>query len=198
MIPKIYHGSRSTYFSLSYEGMRERISRSSLRTIPTLAERGGDWSNVVDQSGSPLPVFDPRSTRRNPAFNPALPVSMDNLEYIRDPFLGNRIPVDRIDPAVHLAEHGLDSILVLQLVTAGGTFPWQTIPEPLHPLHQVLPLGYVVTGLRHLIYGGTSESVGQAVAVLVCYLVAALLLTTIAAWRQRVWTPSRLKPELSL
>ncbi|MEB3372300.1 YhgE/Pip domain-containing protein [Saccharopolyspora mangrovi] len=89
-------------------------------------------------------------------------------------------------------------ILVLQLVTAGGTFPWQTIPEPLHPLHQVLPLGYVVTGLRHLIYGGTSDSVAQAVAVLVCYLVAALLLTTIAAWRQRVWTPSRLKPELSL
>ncbi|GAB3687925.1 YhgE/Pip family protein [Saccharopolyspora tripterygii] len=89
-------------------------------------------------------------------------------------------------------------ILVLQLVTAGGTFPWQTIPEPLHPLHQVLPLGYVVTGLRHLIYGGAEGSVVQAVAVLVCYLVAALLLTTIAAWRQRVWTPSRLKPELSL
>ncbi|TDD85823.1 YhgE/Pip domain-containing protein [Saccharopolyspora karakumensis] len=89
-------------------------------------------------------------------------------------------------------------ILVLQLVTAGGTFPWQTIPEPLHPLHQVLPLGYVVTGLRHLIYGGTEASVGQAVAVLLCYLVASLLLTTIAAWRQRVWTPSRLKPELSL
>ncbi|WP_406691841.1 YhgE/Pip domain-containing protein [Saccharopolyspora sp. ID03-671] len=89
-------------------------------------------------------------------------------------------------------------ILVLQLVTAGGTFPWQTIPEPLHPLHQVLPLGYVVTGLRHLIYGGTEGSVTQAVAVLLCYLIAALLLTTIAAWRQRVWTPSRLKPELSL
>lgn len=89
-------------------------------------------------------------------------------------------------------------ILVLQLVTAGGTFPWQTIPEPLHPLHQVLPLGYVVTGLRHLIYGGAEGSVAQAVAVLLCYLVAALLLTTIAAWRQRVWTPSRLKPELSL
>ncbi|TDC89311.1 YhgE/Pip domain-containing protein [Saccharopolyspora aridisoli] len=89
-------------------------------------------------------------------------------------------------------------VLVLQLVTAGGTFPWQTIPEPLHPLHQVLPLGYVVTGLRHLIYGGTEGSVVQAVAVLLCYLVASLLLTTVSAWRQRVWTPTRLKPELSL
>ncbi|GAA0523139.1 YhgE/Pip domain-containing protein [Saccharopolyspora thermophila] len=90
-------------------------------------------------------------------------------------------------------------ILVLQLVTAGGTFPWQTIPEPLHPLHQVLPLSYVVTGLRHLLYGGpASAAVANSVAVLGCYLAAALLLSTIAAWRQRVWTPSRLKPELSL
>ncbi|MDA3647144.1 YhgE/Pip domain-containing protein [Saccharopolyspora indica] len=89
-------------------------------------------------------------------------------------------------------------VLVLQLVTAGGTFPWQTIPEPLHPLHQVLPLGYVVSGLRHLLYGGDMSAVTTSVTVLVCYLVAALLLSTIAAWRQRVWTPSRLKPELSL
>lgn len=90
-------------------------------------------------------------------------------------------------------------ILVLQLVTAGGTFPWQTIPEPLHPLHQVLPLSYVVSGLRHLLYGGPGlESAAGAAGVLLCYLVAGLLLSTIAAWRQRVWTPSRLKPELSL
>lgn len=90
-------------------------------------------------------------------------------------------------------------ILVLQLVTAGGTFPWQTIPEPLHPLHQVLPLGYVVSGLRNLLYGGLGlETASNAAAVLLCYLVASLLLSTIAAWRQRVWTPARLKPELSL
>ncbi|MFD0490209.1 YhgE/Pip family protein [Saccharopolyspora spinosporotrichia] len=90
-------------------------------------------------------------------------------------------------------------ILVLQLVTAGGTFPWQTIPEPLHPLHQVLPLSYVVSGLRHLLYGGPGmAAVTNAAGVLLCYLVAGLLLSTIAAWRQRVWTPARLKPELSL
>lgn len=90
-------------------------------------------------------------------------------------------------------------ILVLQLVTAGGTFPWQTIPEPLYPLHQVLPLSYVVSGLRHLLYGGPGlETVGTSVMVLGCYLAAGLLLSTISAWRQRMWTPSRLKPELSL
>lgn len=89
-------------------------------------------------------------------------------------------------------------ILVLQLVTAGGTFPWQTIPEILHPLHQVLPLSYVVDALRQLIYGGSLESAGTAAVVLGSYLLAALVLSTAAAWRQRVWTPNRLKPELSL
>lgn len=90
-------------------------------------------------------------------------------------------------------------ILVLQLVTAGGTFPWQTIPEPLHPLHQVLPLSYVVSGLRQLLYGGPDPQAAiTAAGILLCYLVAGLLLSTAAAWRQQVWTPARLKPELSL
>ncbi|MCP2164575.1 YhgE/Pip family protein [Goodfellowiella coeruleoviolacea] len=89
-------------------------------------------------------------------------------------------------------------ILILQLISAGGTFPWQTLPEPLHPLHQVLPMGYVVDGLRHLIYGGALTSLGQDALVLVAYLVGALALSTAAAYRQRVWTPSRLKPELVL
>src|SRR5699024_3732827 len=31
-------------------------------------------------------------------------------------------------------------LLVLQLVSAGGTFPWETLPEPLHPLHAILPM----------------------------------------------------------
>ena len=44
-------------------------------------------------------------------------------------------------------------LLVLQLVSSGGTFPWQTTPQPLHVVHEVLPMGYVVTGMRHLIYG---------------------------------------------
>ncbi|KAA2261620.1 YhgE/Pip domain-containing protein [Solihabitans fulvus] len=89
-------------------------------------------------------------------------------------------------------------LLILQLVSAGGTFPWQTIPGPLHPLHVGLPMGYVVDGLRHLIYGGDLSSIGKDVGVLVGYLVLGLALSTYAAYKQRVWTPSRLKPELVL
>ncbi|HTM47746.1 MAG TPA: hypothetical protein VL285_03655 [Bryobacteraceae bacterium] len=95
-IPKLARARRS-FVLLSYEGVRERISRTYLRTVPTLAERAGDYSAVVDQAGSLLPVFDPAGTRPNEAFDPARPVSVENLQYLRDPFPGNRIPNARLD-----------------------------------------------------------------------------------------------------
>ncbi len=97
LIPKLYHGGSRTFFSLSYEGVRETVGRSYLRTIPTMPERSGDFSQVVDKAGELLPILDPASTRLNPAFDPALPVSMENLQYLRDPFPGNRIPAARLD-----------------------------------------------------------------------------------------------------
>lgn len=87
-------------------------------------------------------------------------------------------------------------ILILQLISAGGTFPWQTLPAPLYPLHAVLPMGYVVDGLRHLIYGGSVPVMDPL--VLGAYLVGGLAVATFAAHRRRMWTVSRLKPELVL
>ncbi|UVS80323.1 YhgE/Pip domain-containing protein [Actinokineospora sp. UTMC 2448] len=89
-------------------------------------------------------------------------------------------------------------VLILQLISAGGTFPWQTLPEALYPLHAALPMGYVVDGLRHLIYGGSLSGLGVDVGVLCAYLIGGLVVSTVAARRQRVWTPSRLRPELVL
>jgi len=89
-------------------------------------------------------------------------------------------------------------LLVLQLVSAGGTFPWETLPEPLHPLHAILPMGYVVDGLRHLLYSGASLEVLTDIGVLVAYLVISIAGTAYAAHRHRTWTVSRLKPELAL
>ncbi|GDY31090.1 YhgE/Pip domain-containing protein [Gandjariella thermophila] len=89
-------------------------------------------------------------------------------------------------------------LLVLQLTTAGGTFPWQTTPDPLHPLHLALPLSYVVDAMRHLLYGGGLATMGEDVTVLASYLLAGLVLSTVAAYKQRVWTPTKLKPELVL
>ncbi|MFN0100483.1 MAG: hypothetical protein ACKV2U_00170 [Bryobacteraceae bacterium] len=98
VIPKLYDGSRKTFFNVSYEGVRERIGRSFLRTIAIPSERGGDFSRTVDNAGIPLPVYDPQSTRPNPNFNPANAVSEANLQYLRDPFPDNTLPASRLDP----------------------------------------------------------------------------------------------------
>ena len=74
-------------------------------------------------------------------------------------------------------------LMVLQLVTAGGTFPWQTLPAPLAALHHVLPLGYVVDAMRQLMYGGDLSRAGWDLAVLGMWLVGALLLAMIGVTR---------------
>ena len=89
-------------------------------------------------------------------------------------------------------------LMVLQLVSAGGTFPWQTIPDALYPLHYLLPMSYVIDGLRHLLYGGDLGLVAADIGVLVLWLAAAVLVATRAARTKRVWTASRVKPELVL
>jgi putative membrane protein len=89
-------------------------------------------------------------------------------------------------------------LMLVQLVSAGGTFPWQTIPTSLYGLHHVLPMSYSVDGLRHLLYGGEMSSVATDVTVLVAWLAGSLLLSSLAARRFRVWSVSRIKPELVL
>jgi putative membrane protein len=74
-------------------------------------------------------------------------------------------------------------LMVLQLVTAGGTFPWQTLPAPLAALHHVLPMGYVVDALRQLMYGGDVTRVGSDVLVLLAWMLGALALAAIGVTR---------------
>src|SRR6476661_5063276 len=95
-VPGLVHRN-GTYISLSFEGVSEHISRTHLSTIPTIAERTGDYSHVVDDAGNLLPIFDPATTRLNPAYDAAKPVSLTNLQYLRDPFPGNVIPAGRLN-----------------------------------------------------------------------------------------------------
>lgn len=89
-------------------------------------------------------------------------------------------------------------LMVVQLVSVGGTFPWQTLPSALYPAHVLLPMTYAVQGLRQLLYGGSWQLLAVDVAVLVGYLVACLALSVLAVRRQRVWRAPRLTPELVL
>ncbi|GGM90632.1 ABC transporter [Terrabacter tumescens] len=88
--------------------------------------------------------------------------------------------------------------MVVQLVSAGGTFPWQTLPAPLQAVHHVVPMSHAVDGLRRLLYGADLGPVLGSLGVLTAYLVVALAVSTIAARRSRMWTPKRIKPALEL
>jgi putative membrane protein len=89
-------------------------------------------------------------------------------------------------------------LLVLQLVSSGGTFPWQTTPQPLHVIHEILPMGYVVTGMRHLIYGADLSMIVPTVAGLLGYTLLGTVLSTLAVRKNKYWTLKTLKPEIAV
>ncbi|MFB0619869.1 YhgE/Pip family protein [Streptomyces sp. AGS-58] len=90
------------------------------------------------------------------------------------------------------------ALLMLQLTSAGGTYPVQTSPGFFNAIHPFLPMSYVVAALRRLITGGGLGPVWQACLVLTAFTAGALALTALAARRRQVWTLDRLHPELSL
>ncbi|MEU9448247.1 YhgE/Pip domain-containing protein [Streptomyces sp. NPDC048277] len=90
------------------------------------------------------------------------------------------------------------ALLMLQLTSAGGTYPVQTSPGFFNAIHPFLPMSYVVAALRRLITGGGLGPVWQACGVLVAFTAGALALTALSARRRQVWTLDRLHPELSL
>ncbi|GAA1330060.1 YhgE/Pip domain-containing protein [Streptomyces sanglieri] len=90
------------------------------------------------------------------------------------------------------------AVLMLQLTSAGGTYPVQTSPGFFNAIHPFLPMSYIVEGLRRLITGGGLGPVWQGSAVLLAFTAGALALTAVAARRKQVWTLDRLHPELSL
>ncbi|AEW93591.1 MULTISPECIES: YhgE/Pip family protein [Streptomycetaceae] len=90
------------------------------------------------------------------------------------------------------------ALLMLQLTSAGGTYPVQTSPAFFNWIHPFLPMSYVVDGLRHLITGGDMWPVWRACLVLAAFTAGALTLTAWTARRKQVWTVDRLHPEISL
>ncbi|KUN03785.1 hypothetical protein AQI95_20220 [Streptomyces yokosukanensis] len=90
------------------------------------------------------------------------------------------------------------ALLMLQLTSAGGTYPVQTSPGFFNAIHPFLPMSYIVEALRRLITGGGLGPVWQACAVLAAFTAGALALSALAARRRQVWTLDRLHPELSL
>ncbi len=69
-----------TFFFGSWEGTRVRKGITNISTLPSAAQRAGDFGA--------RPMFDPATVRPNPA----------GAGFVRDPFAGNRIPANRLDP----------------------------------------------------------------------------------------------------
>ncbi len=76
-----------THFFASWEGTQQVSSVTPLQTVPTLAERQGDFSGLRSTSGAPILIYDPATT-----------VGRD-----RQPFPNNRIPAARFDPVSQAA-----------------------------------------------------------------------------------------------
>jgi putative membrane protein len=89
-------------------------------------------------------------------------------------------------------------LLMLQLTSAAGTFPLQLVPRFFQVINPLLPMTYVVSGLRQAISGGDLRAVALNTVILLGYAAAAVGLTVLTAHRRRTWTMDRLKPVLSL
>jgi hypothetical protein len=105
-----------TFFFFDYAGLRETRGLAFVNTVPTAETRTGDFSNYRDLQGNLIPIYDPLTTRLNPAFNSSAPVSATNPQYLRDPFPGNRIPANRINPV------GLNVASIYPLPNQPGNF----------------------------------------------------------------------------
>ena len=87
-IPHLYDGHNKTFFFVDYEGFRLRQGQSFTETVPTPAERTGDFSNLRDTNGNLVPIYDPLTT-----------VPTANGQYARTQFQGNVLPPNRLSPA---------------------------------------------------------------------------------------------------
>jgi hypothetical protein len=85
-IPRVYHGKNKTFFYTTWEQLRQSQGASFLGTVPTALEREGDFSQTRDTNGNLIVIYDPTTTRPDPA------APAGTTRYIRTPFQNNVIP----------------------------------------------------------------------------------------------------------
>ena len=78
-----------TFFFFAYEGLRWVQSGSAVGTLPTQAQRNGDFSSTYNSAGQVIPIYNPFSTTPDPN-NPG--------QYLRTQYPGNKIPAADINP----------------------------------------------------------------------------------------------------
>src|SRR6185437_15682486 len=71
-----------TFFFTNVEWQKERVGSTHVLSVPTAAQRAGDFSQTFTAAGQLVRIYDPNST----------------VGTTRSAFPGNVIPVSRIDP----------------------------------------------------------------------------------------------------
>jgi hypothetical protein len=96
-IPKLYNGKDRTFFFFNYEMFRRVENRfDGIATVPTDAFRNGDFSAALTGRNLGMDGIG-RAIMENAVYDPATNRTVGGAVY-RDPFAGNRIPVNRFDP----------------------------------------------------------------------------------------------------
>lgn len=80
-IPKVYNGANKTFFWITGEAYRQTESAGTRLSVPTAAERIGDFSQTQARTGGLQLIYDPLTTKSDGS---------------RSPFAGNIIPQGRI------------------------------------------------------------------------------------------------------
>jgi hypothetical protein len=83
-IPHVYDGHNKTFFFAGWEGYSQNIDFSQVISIPTSAQRNGDFSQTFDAQGNLIKIYDPSTGR-----------SVNGV-WTRDQFPGNKIT--NLDP----------------------------------------------------------------------------------------------------
>jgi hypothetical protein len=87
----LYNGRNRTFFFVSQENLELRQGVTREFRVPTEAMRGGDFNALIDTQGRRLQLYDPLTTRLE-----ELPTG--RVVAVRDPFINNRIPIERLNP----------------------------------------------------------------------------------------------------